>query len=95
MGEWLLFTSDFNGVSDIYRVRLDGRWFQNLTGAFVHNVSPTWSPDGRWIAFTSDDEGHFELYRMRPDGRDQQRLVTRRQRSISRPGRPMANGSPS
>ncbi len=75
-GEWLLFTSDFNGVSDIYRVRVDGRQFQDLTGAFVHSVSPAWSPDGKWIAFTSDDEGHFELYRMRPDGRDQQRLVT-------------------
>ncbi len=75
-GEWLLFTSDFNGVSDFYRVRLDGRWFQNLTGAFVHSVTPAWSPDGKWIAFASDSEGYFGLYRMCPDGSDSQRLVT-------------------
>ncbi len=75
-GEWLLFTSDFNGVSDIYRVRLDGRWFQNLSNPLESGFYPVWSPDGRWIAFTSDDEGHFELYRMRPDGSDRQRLVT-------------------
>jgi Tol biopolymer transport system component len=74
-GEWLLFTSDLNQSLDVYRVRVNGRQLQDLTGSSGNNASPAWSPDGRWIAFMSDRAGDFALYRMRPDGGDVQQLV--------------------
>jgi TolB protein len=73
-GKWLLFTSDLNQAVDVYRVRVDGRQLQDLTGASGSNASPAWSPDGRWIVFASNRAGDFALYRMRPDGSDRQRL---------------------
>jgi tricorn protease len=31
----------------------------------VHEMNPTWSPDGKWIAYLSDKTGEYELY-LRP-----------------------------
>ena len=39
-----------------------------LTRRAVHNVAPTWSPDGRYIVFLSDRDGPWRFYRMNPDG---------------------------
>jgi tricorn protease len=42
----------------------------------VHELNPTWSPDGRWIAYLSDKTGEYEVY-IRPQlGGDEIRITS-------------------
>ena len=36
-----------------------------IDNSSVHELSPTWSPDGKWIAYLSDKTGEYEVY-LRP-----------------------------
>src|SRR5262249_7833767 len=42
----------------------------------VHELNPTWSPDGQWIAYLSDKTGEYEVY-LRPQlGGDEVRITS-------------------
>lgn len=51
----LAFVSSRTGYADdkIYRMRVDGRFVQQLTFGEERHVTPDWSPDGNWISFTA------------------------------------------
>jgi len=74
-GRWIVFESDVESFSDIYRVNRDGTGLQRLTRNREGNFEPALSPDGTQIAFVSSRDGDPELYRMRADGTGQQRLT--------------------
>ncbi len=72
----VLFTSDRDGNSEIYRMLPDGRGQARLT--FTPGLSETdaaGSPDGRWIAYSvAGADGGRELWRMSRNGRNAHRL---------------------
>jgi TolB protein len=74
-GRWIVFESDVESFSDIYRVSRDGSGLTRLTRNAQGNFEPALSPDGTQIAFVSSRDGDPELYRMRADGTKQQRLT--------------------
>jgi tricorn protease len=42
----------------------------------VHELNPSWSPDGKWVAYLSDKTGEYEVY-VRPQmGGDETRVTT-------------------
>ena len=74
-GRWIVFESDRESFSDIYRVGRDGNALTRLTHNAEGNFEPALSPDGTQIAFVSSRDGDPELYRMRADGTHQERLT--------------------
>lgn len=74
-GRWIVFESDSESFSDIYRVGRDGSGLRRLTNNVEGNFEPALSSDGAQIAFVSSRDGDPELYRMRSDGTDQKRLT--------------------
>jgi len=77
----IVFTSQQNGLADLYLINSDGSGLQRLTDNGNSNRDPAWSPDGAQLAFTSLTEGEegavqaSEIYLMNADGSDQ-RSVT-------------------
>ena len=67
-GRWLLFDSDRQGTSHLYRMPLDGGTEEQLTFGAVDEFWPNWSPDGTEIAFHSFRDGHRQLYLMPATG---------------------------
>ena len=64
-GDWEIFVMD-----------ADGGNLRNLTAnSRVHDLYPSWSPDGKAIAFTSFRDGNAEIYVMNSDGSGQRRLT--------------------
>lgn len=74
-GRWIVFESDSESFSDIYRINRDGSGLRRLTQNKEGNFEPALSPDGSQIAFVSSRDGDPEIYRMRPDGTGQRRLT--------------------
>jgi Tol biopolymer transport system component len=71
------FTSDADGVTDVWVARADGSDPVNLTGGDCWtDASPQWSPDGTKIAFDSSRGGSFQIYVMDADGSDVTQLTT-------------------
>jgi Tol biopolymer transport system component len=50
-GEWIAFSSDRVGSTDIWVGRSDGSSLRRLTFLDGFAGTPRWSPDGEWIAF--------------------------------------------
>ncbi len=50
-GEWIAFSSDRAGSTDIWVGRRDGSDLRRLTFLDGFAGTPRWSPDGEWIAF--------------------------------------------
>ncbi|WP_412069178.1 tolB protein precursor protein [Rubrivirga sp. IMCC43871] len=73
-GQWLVFESDLDGFSDVYRVDRQGGALTRLTANVEGNFEPTVSPDGAAILFSSSRDQQAEIYRMRSDGTTQTRL---------------------
>ncbi|MFN2601338.1 MAG: protein kinase [Gemmatimonadaceae bacterium] len=67
-GQWLVYDSNLNGNSDIYRLPVAGGEAQQLTHNGVDNFSPSWSPDGNEIAFHSFQNGNRDIYVMDASG---------------------------
>jgi dipeptidyl aminopeptidase/acylaminoacyl peptidase len=57
-GQWVAFTTNFNGRHNIYVVPSTGGWPLQLTVSDQRQVIGDWSPDGEWIAFQSDFDGN-------------------------------------
>lgn len=54
-GEWLIFSSDRGGTTDIWRFRIDSGQLLQLTSATSHAVEPRVSGDGRFVAYLVTD----------------------------------------
>ena len=68
-GDLIAFTSDRNGIYDIYVARTDGTGVTDLTNNPEYSEDPVWSPDGNNIAFTRyKNDTVPAIYVMHPDG---------------------------
>jgi Tol biopolymer transport system component len=63
-GNWVIFTSDRNGSSDIWRVHPDGKGLEQLTNDPAFDDQAVFSPDGKKIAFVSSREKQADIYIM-------------------------------
>jgi Tol biopolymer transport system component len=62
-GQWVVFTSDRFGNSDIFRVRLDGSGLERLTDSPAYEDQAALSPDNQSVAFVSTrDQGSADIY---------------------------------
>jgi Tol biopolymer transport system component len=67
-GKSVIFESQRNGNTDIYRIEVGTRETTRLTRHPGVDEDPVWSPGGRRIAFTSRRNGNREVYLMNPNG---------------------------
>ncbi len=62
-GAWIVFTSERNGSSDIFRVRTNGMGLERLTDDPAFDDQGALSPDGNSLAFVSTrDTGSTDIY---------------------------------
>lgn len=74
-GERIVFTSNRDGNTNIYSMKIDGSNVVRLTNVPAEEQEPRWSPDGSRIIFESKRDGNAELYVMNADGSGQTRLT--------------------
>jgi Tol biopolymer transport system component len=74
-GGRILFVSNRNGNSEIYRMDSDGSNLTRLTNDTVKKFNPVSSPDGKRIAFASVVGNYPEIYVMDSDGSNLKRLT--------------------
>jgi TolB protein len=68
VGEWIVFTSNRDGDSDLYATRPDGTGLHRLTRNRAEDFFSAVSPDGTRIAFVSSRSGDDDVYVMNVDG---------------------------
>ena len=56
-GQWIVYTAERAGQSDIYRIHPDGSGLQQLTDDLAFDDQGTLSPDGTTLAFVSTRDG--------------------------------------
>ena len=62
-GQWVVFTSERHGSSDIFRVRVDGTGLERLTDSPAYEDQAALSPDNQSVAFVSTrDQGSTDIY---------------------------------
>jgi len=66
--QWLAYSSDLAGNSDIYIIPVSGGEAVQLTTHPSEDFAPRWSPDGEKIAFHSFRQGNRDIYCMTKDG---------------------------
>lgn len=71
----VLFVSDRDGDSEIFRLRID-KTLEQLTHNAAADWNPHLAPDGRAISFSSDRDGGEGLYLMDPDGSHQRPIAS-------------------
>ncbi len=74
-GSKVAFTSNRDGMGEIYVMSSDGSGVTRLTFTSAREGAATWSPDGKKIAFDSERDGNTEIYIMDADGSKQSRLT--------------------
>jgi TolB protein len=71
----IVFTSDRDGDSEIYRMNARGRRVRQLTENPARDREPHVAPGGKRVVFVSDRDGNSEIYVMRADGTHERRLT--------------------
>jgi Tol biopolymer transport system component len=71
----IAFTSDRDGIPEIYVMNADGTGQTRLTNNGAYDDQPAWSPDGTKIAFSSIRDGISGIFVMSSDGTGQTRLT--------------------
>ena len=71
----IAFTSNRDGLTEIYIMNVDGSEQTRLTNNDAFDGAPSFSPDGSKIAFASNRDGNYEIYIMNADGSEQIRLT--------------------
>jgi tricorn protease len=67
----------FGAHGEVFTLPAEHGSARNLTDSSgVHELSPTWSPDGKWIAYLSDRSGEYELYLQPQKGGEEIRITT-------------------
>ena len=61
-GNWIVFHSDRDGNTELYKMRPDGSEVTRLTFNPATDATASWSPDGQWLSFYSDQTGVYEAY---------------------------------
>jgi serine/threonine-protein kinase len=74
-GQWLLFNSNRNGNSDIFRMPIAGGAAIQITSDSADEFGATWSPDDREIAFFSRVAGRVMVETVRTAGGDRPHVV--------------------
>ncbi len=74
-GTKIAFTSNRDGLGDIYIMNSDGGNVTRLTYTPARESSSIWSPDASKIVFDSERDGNREIYIMDSDGSNQTRLT--------------------
>lgn len=75
-GRSVLYHSNREGNSEVYRMDLDGGNKANLTNDPAGDHYPVWSPSGSEIYFSSARGGNNDIYVMNPDGSNVRRVTT-------------------
>jgi dipeptidyl aminopeptidase/acylaminoacyl peptidase len=57
-GKEILFTADFSGRSNLWKVNSEGGWPIQLVQSDERQYTGSWSPDGQWIVFQQDTGGN-------------------------------------
>ena len=60
--QWVVFTSNRTGSSDLYRVRTDGSRLERLTDHRSYDDQAAVAPDGRRVAFVSTRDGAANIW---------------------------------
>jgi Tol biopolymer transport system component len=71
----IAFTSDQDGVPEIYVIDPDGSQLTKLGNSITPKFNPAWSPDGKKIVFGTNDSDSARLYIMNADGSSPVKLI--------------------
>ncbi len=63
-GSKVVFSSNRNGLGDIYMINLDGSGERRLTSDAADDGAASWSRDGGQLIFDSNRDGDYEIYRL-------------------------------
>jgi TolB protein len=66
-GEYVLFVSDMDGYTQLFRSRANGKDLRKV-GDLIVGGRGDWSPDGQWVVTYAGDPGNREIYIMSIDG---------------------------
>jgi Tol biopolymer transport system component len=69
-----------SGAANIYVMKSDGSFKQNISHGVTRDSEPVWSPDGQWIAFTRTankpgDSEAMDIWIMKSDGTEQRQVT--------------------
>jgi dipeptidyl aminopeptidase/acylaminoacyl peptidase len=69
-GKEVVFTSNFTGRLNLWKVNAAGGWPIQLSQSDDRQVGAVWSPDGKWILYASDRGGleAYDLFAIPRDG---------------------------
>jgi Tol biopolymer transport system component len=63
-GQYIAYTSNKSGSSDIWVMRVDGSEETQVTVHGSVDCQPAWTQDGKALLFTSNRAGSFDLFRV-------------------------------
>lgn len=69
-GKQIVFTTNFTGRLNLWKVDANGGWPVQLLQSDDRQDGAVWSPDGKWIVYSQDLGGHeiYDLYAVPSDG---------------------------